>query len=184
MDQTPDQQEVLIARDNTSGQVGAVVGQNPDGTPQMADVKSTPLSELIKFNKGQNPLEAFMSNFMRQARNPTLFSFFRLQEDKYELVGPAMADIIKNPGDNAEMLKPYEVEMKAPSQAEKQEQAPAQTQQPQQNETPGIKQPPIDRDRIDWVKIEQQWGIKRDDLENQGHLTRWYITTSRRSYSR
>lgn len=170
MDQTPDQQEVLIARDNTSGQVGAVVGQNPDGTPQMADVKSTPLSELIKFNKGQNPLEAFMSNFMRQARNPTLFSFFRLQEDKYELVGPAMADIIKNPGDNAEMLKPYEVEMKAPSQAEKQEQAPAQTQQPQQNETPGIKQPPIDRDRIDWVKIEQQWGIKRDDLEKSGAL--------------
>ena len=33
MDQTPDQQEVLIARDNTSGQVGAVVGQNHDGTP-------------------------------------------------------------------------------------------------------------------------------------------------------
>ncbi len=55
MDQTPDQQEVLMARDNTSGKVGAVVGQNPDGTPKMADVKSTPLSELIKFNKGQNP---------------------------------------------------------------------------------------------------------------------------------
>ena len=170
MDQTPDQQEVLIARDNTSGQVGAVVGQNPDGTPKMADVISTPLSELIKFNKGQNPLEAFMSNFMRQARNPTLFSFFRLQEDKYELVGPAMADIIKNPGDNAEMLKPYEVELKAPAQAEQQEQAPAQTQQPQQPETTGVKQPPIDRDSIDWVKIEQQWGIKRDDLEKSGAL--------------
>ena len=167
MDQTPDQQEVLIARDNTSGQVGAVVGQNPDGTPKMADIKSTPLSELIKFNKGQNPLEAFMSNFMRQAKNPTLFSFFRLQEDKYELVGPAMADIIKNPGDNAEMLKPYEVELKAPAQAEKQEQASAQTQQP---ETVGVKQPPIDRDSIDWVKIEQQWGIKRDDLEKSGAL--------------
>lgn len=170
MDQTPDQQEVLIARDNASGQVGAVVGQNPDGTPKMADVKSTPLSELIKFNKGQNPLEAFMSNFMRQARNPTLFSFFRLQEDKYELVGPAMADIIKNPGDNAEMLKPYEVEMKATAQAEKQEPIPAQAQQPQQQETAGNKQPPIDRDSIDWVKIEQQWGIKRDDLEKSGAL--------------
>lgn len=151
MDQTLDQQEVLIARDNTSGQVGAVVGQNPDGTPKMADVKSTPLSELIKFNKGQNPLEAFLSNFMRQAKNPTLFSFFKLQEDKYELVGPAMADLIKNPGDNAEMLKPYEVEMKAPAQAEKQ--ATEQTQQP---ETTGIRQAPIDRNRIDWDKIEQQ----------------------------
>lgn len=167
MDQTPDQQEVLIARNNTSGQVGAVVGQNPDGTPKMADVKSTPLSELIKFNKGQNPLEAFMSNFMRQARNPTLFSFFKLQADKYDLVGPAMADIIKNPGDNAEMLKPYEVEMKASAQAVKQEQSPAQTQQP---ETAGMKQPSIDRDSIDWVKIEQQWGIKRDDLEKSGAL--------------
>ena len=142
MDQTPDQQEVLIARDNTSGQVGAVVGQNPDGTPKMADVKSTPLSELIKFSKGQNPLEAFMSNFMRQAKNPTLFSFFKLQEDKYELVGPAMADIIKSPGDNAEMLKPYEVEMKAPAQAEKQQQA-------QQPEATGISKAPIDRNRID-----------------------------------
>lgn len=167
MDQTPDQQEVLIARDNTSGQVGAVVGQNPDGTPKMADVKSTPLSELIKFNKGQNPLEAFLSNFMRQAKNPTLFSFFRLQEDKYDLVGPAMADIIKNPGDNAEMLKPYEVELKAPVQAEKQEPAQAQAQQ---SETAGIKQPPIDRDSIDWDKIEKQWGIKRDDLEKSGAL--------------
>lgn len=165
MDQTPDQQEVLIARDNTSGQVGAVVGQNPDGTPKMADVKSTPLSELIKFNKGQNPLEAFMSNFMRQAKNPTLFSFFKLQEDKYDLVGPAMADIIKNPGDNAEMLKPYEVEM--PSSVQAETQATEQTQQP---ETTGVKQPPIDRDSIDWVKIEQQWGIKRDDLEKSGAL--------------
>lgn len=171
MDQTPDQQEVLIARDNVSGQVGAVIGQNPDGTPKVADVKSTPLSELIKFNKGQNPLEAFLSNFMRQAKNPTLFSFFRLQEDKYELVGPAMADIIKNPGDNAEMLKPYEVEMKAPAQAENQQQTPP-AEEPQTKQTPseGIRKAPIDPNKIDWAKIEQQWGIKRDDLEKSGAL--------------
>ncbi len=175
MDQTPDQQEVLIARDNESGQVGAVIGQNPDGTPKVADVKSTPLSELIKFNKGQNPLEAFISNFMRQAKNPTLFSFFKLQEDKYELVGPAMADIIRDPGDNADMLKPYEVEMKAPVQAEKQEQSPSQTPPaPEQNvgQAPsnGIRKAPIDPDSIDWAKIEQHWGIKRDDLEKSGAL--------------
>ena len=175
MDQTPDQQEVLIARDNESGRVGAVIGQNPDGTPKVADVKSTPLSELIKFNKGQNPLEAFITNFMRQAKNPTLFSFFRLQEDKYELVGPAMADIIKNPGDNAEMLKPYEVEMKVPDQATKQEQSPSQTspapaQNVEQAPSEGIRKAPIDPDTIDWAKIEQQWGIKRDDLEKSGAL--------------
>lgn len=169
MDQTPDQQEVLIARNNETGQVGAVVGQNPDGTPKMADVKSTPLSELIKFNKGQNPLEAFMSNFIRQAKNPTLFSFFKLQEDKYELVGPAMADIIRNPGDNAEMLKPYEVEMTAPQQAESHTNEQT-NDKPEQTSVPSAKTTPIDPDRIDWTKIEQQWGIKRDDLEKSGAL--------------
>lgn len=149
MDQTPDQQEVLMARDNTSGKVGAVVGQNPDGTPKMADVKSTPLSELIKFNKGQNPLEAFMSNFLRQAKNPTMFSFFRLPADRYEMVAPAMADIIQEAEKNAEMLRPYAVETDVPAQTVKPEQQsvpepPAQQEQqavetpqpPQQAQTP------------------------------------------------
>lgn len=153
MDQTPDQQEVLMARDNTSGKVGAVVGQNPDGTPRMADVKSTPLSELIKFNKGQNPLEAFMSNFLRQAKNPTMFSFFRLPADRYEMVAPAMADIIQEAEKNAEMLRPYAVETDVPAHTVYPEQQtvpepPAQQEQqavdtpkpPQQAQTPELEQ--------------------------------------------
>lgn len=189
MDQTPDQQEVLMARDNTSGKVGAVVGQNPDGTPKMADVESTPLSELIKFNKGQNPLEAFMSNFLRQAKNPTMFSFFRLPADRYEMVAPAMADIIQEAEKNAEMLRPYAVETDVPAhtvnpeqqavetpQPPQQAQTPepeqsAQVQQPQQPEqTPAapVRNAPINADSIDWDKIQKQWGITREDLENQG----------------
>ncbi|MEZ3599015.1 MAG: DUF3945 domain-containing protein, partial [Paramuribaculum sp.] len=114
-----------------------------------ADVKSTPLSELIKFNKGQNPLEAFMSNFLRQAKNPTMFSFFRLPADRYEMVAPAMADIIQEAEKNAEMLRPYAVETDVPAQTVKPEQQsvpepPAQQEQqavetpqpPQQAQTP------------------------------------------------
>lgn len=37
MAQDLNQEEVLIARNNETGQVGAVVGQNPDGTPKMTD---------------------------------------------------------------------------------------------------------------------------------------------------
>ena len=174
MDQTPDQPEVLIARNNETGQVGAVVGQNPDGTPKMADAKSTPFSELVKFTKGQNPLEAFMSNFIRQAKNPTLFSFFKLQEENYKLVGPVMADLIQNPGDNADMLKPYEVKVEAPGQSASQAQEKTPEQKPKQNTeqtpAPSAKTEPIDPNRIDWGKIEQQWGIKRDDLEKSGAL--------------
>ena len=80
-----------------------------------------------------------------------------------------MADIIKNPGDNAEMLKPYEVELKAPAQAEKQEQAPSQTQQPQQPETTGVKQPPIDRDKVVGIAEESktQMAVNNDGSTNE-----------------
>lgn len=175
MDQTTDQQEVLIARNNENGQMGAVKGQNPDGTPQMADAKSTPLSELVKFNKGQNPLEAFMSNFIRQAKNPTMFSFFRLPADRYEAIAPAMANLIQKAEQNAEMLKPYAVEVDAPKQQVEQgqdnnvkEEAPKQTKE--QQTSPSVKTTSIDPNSIDWAKIERQWGIKRDDLEKSGAL--------------
>ncbi|RXE60852.1 DUF4099 domain-containing protein [Paramuribaculum intestinale] len=168
MDQTTEQQELLVARNNESGQVGVVVGQNPDGTPRMADVKSTPFSELIKFSKGQNPLEAFMSNFMRQAKNPTMFSFFRLPADRYEAIATAMVDLIQKPEENAEMLKPYKVEVDTPKETVEQKEEEAPTQEPEKSTA--VKTTPIDPDRIDWAKIEKQWGITRDDLEKSGAL--------------
>lgn len=148
MEQTPEKDEVLIARNNETGQIGAVVGQNPDGTPKMADVKSTPLSELIKFTKGQNPLEAFMANFMRQAKNPTTFGLFKMSAEDYEALGQPMAEMLNDPETNKAMLEKYRVEMKTPAMNNKR----------------------IDADKVNWAEIEQQWGIKREDLEKTGAL--------------
>lgn len=175
------EQEVLIARNNETGQVGAVVGQNPDGTPKMADAKTAKLSDLVKFNKGQNPLEAFISNFIRQAKNPSLFGFFKLPADRYDAIAPAMADLIQDPAANGEMLKPYEVDVAAMSQAKTQSpEAPAQTegkgpeqtqtQAPAETPSTGIRKTPVDVNMIDWATIEKQWGVKREDLEQSGAL--------------
>ena len=175
------EQEVLIARNNETGQVGAVVGQNPDGTPKMADAKTAKLSDLVKFNKGQNPLEAFISNFIRQAKNPSLFGFFKLPADRYDAIAPAMADLIQDSAANGEMLKPYEVDVAAMSQAKAQSpEAPAQTegkgseqtqtQAPAETPSTGIRKAPVDVNMIDWATIEKQWGVKREDLEQSGAL--------------
>lgn len=147
MEENP-KEEVLIARDNETGQVGAVVGQNPDGTPKMADVKSTPLSELIKFTKGQNPIEAFIANFMRQAKNPTTFGIFKMSAADYEALGQPMAEMLNDPETNREMLDKYRVKMK----------------------TPAAKIKPVDPDKVNWAEIEKQWGISREDLEKSGAL--------------
>ena len=147
MEENP-KEEVLIARDNETGQVGAVVGQNPDGTPKMADVKSTPLSELIKFTKGQNPIEAFIANFMRQAKNPTTFGIFKMSAADYEALSQPMAEMLNDPETNREMLDKYRVKMK----------------------TPAAKIKPVDPDKVNWAEIEKQWGISREDLEKSGAL--------------
>lgn len=147
MEENP-KEEVLIARNNETGQVGAVVGQNPDGTPKMADVKSTPLSELIKFTKGQNPIEAFIANFMRQAKNPTTFGIFKMSVADYEALSQPMAEMLNDLEANREMLDKYRVKMK----------------------TPAAKIKPVDPDKVNWAEIEKQWGISREDLEKSGAL--------------
>lgn len=165
-DQNPE--EVLIARNNETGQVGAVTGLNEDGTPKMADVKSAKLSDLVKFQKGQNPLEAFMSNFMRQCKNPSTFGFFRVPADRYDSVGTVVADMAKDPETNAAMLKSQIVDPKSMAsevKAEARQEAPnAPGEAPRRNYA-------VDESKIDWTSIEKEWGIKREDLEKNGDLT-------------
>lgn len=112
MAQNQDPQEhILIARNNETGQTGAVVGQNPDGSPQTADIKSTPITQFVCFNKQQNPIEAFLANFIRQAKNPSLFGFFKVPYDEAATTGVVMSDMLADPEGNKEMLAAYKVDL-------------------------------------------------------------------------
>ena len=169
MAQDLNQEEVLIARNNETGQVGAVTGLNEDGTPKMTDVKSAKLSDLVKFSKGQNPLEAFMSNFVRQCKNPSVFGFFKVPADRYDSVGMAMADFAKDPDANAEILKDFKVDVPQheQKQAETSEQKPAAESQAEQSES---KFKAVDESKVDWQMLKEKWGIDRDALEASGDL--------------
>ena len=193
-DQNLENAEVLIARNNDTGQVGAVTGLNEDGTPKMTDVKSAKLSDLVKFTKGENPLEAFMSNFVRQCKNPSTFGFFRVPADRYDTVGTVIGDFAKDPAANAEMLKnnvvdipqpTHEAQQKADIKAETSEVKPEQPEQfasnektPEQSATADNAQAPdkevkhsaIDESKIDWASLKKKWGIDRDQLEKSGDL--------------
>ncbi len=178
-DQNQNPEEVLIARNNETGQVGAVTGLNEDGTPKMTDVKSAKISDLVKFQKGQNPLEAFMSNFLRQCKNPSTFGFFRVPADRYDTVGTVIGDLAKDPVANAEMLKNNKVELPTAEQkVEQPQQAAAAEEQPAQANVTGNEQTPdkevkhsaIDASRIDWATLKEKWGIDRAELEKSGDL--------------
>lgn len=162
MDPIQEQQEVLIARNNETGQVGALTGLNKDGTPQMADVRSAKLSDLIKFQKGQNPLEAFMSNFLRQCKNPSTFGFFRVPADRYDSVGTVIADLAKDPEKNAAMLKDQNAD---PEKLATEYKADVKQETPK-----GTKYHALDPDKINWDEFTNQWGVNRETLEKSGDL--------------
>ncbi|WP_290088948.1 DUF4099 domain-containing protein [Paramuribaculum intestinale] len=170
MAQDQNLEEVLIARNNDTGQVGAVTGLNEDGTPKMTDVKSAKLSDLVKFSKGQNPLEAFMSNFVRQCKNPSIFGFFKVPADRYDSVGMAMADFAKDPDANAEILKDFKVEVpqQEQKQAETPEQKPAAESQTKEQSEPKFKA--VDESKVDWQMLKEKWGIDKEALEASGDL--------------
>lgn len=179
-------EEVLIARNNDTGQVGAVTGLNEDGTPKMTDVKSAKISDLVKFSKGQNPLEAFMSNFVRQCKNPSTFGFFRVPADRYDTVGTVIGDLAKDPVANAEMLKNNKVELPQVAQDNKHEatqaaeqpkrspvEAPEEKPQPQKETEESekeMKYQAIDESKIDWANLKEKWGIDREALKKSGDL--------------
>lgn len=187
MAQDQNLEEVLIARNNDTGQVGAVTGLNEDGTPKMTDVKSAKLSDLVKFSKGQNPLEAFMSNFVRQCQNPTTFGFFRVPADRYDTVGTVIGDFAKDPEANAEMLKNNKVELPQvtlteenkveqpmqPKHTESLAEPPEQTANEAQTQTTMSQEPKwqaIDQSKIDWDMLKEKWGIDKEALEASGDL--------------
>ncbi len=180
MAQELNQEEVLIARNNDTGQVGAVTGLNEDGTPKMTDVKSAKLSDLVKFSKGQNPLEAFMSNFVRQCKNPSTFGFFRVPADRYDTVGTVIGDLAKDPVANAEILKDNKVDVALPAlkveqskQTETSAEPSEQTADEAQSQTTMSQEPKwqaIDQSKIDWDMLKEKWGIDKEALEASGDL--------------
>lgn len=147
------QEEVLIARNNETGKVGPVTGLNPDGTPAIADPKTAKISDLVKFSKGQNPMEAFLSNFMRQCKNPSVFGFFKVPADQYDTIGMVTADLAKDPEANASILNGSRVSMPE--------------EQPKQEES---KYHALDPAKINWDEFSKQWGVDKEKLEQSGDL--------------
>ena len=148
-DQTTEKDQVLIAHNKETGESGAVTGLKQDGTPAMADAKTAGLGDLVVFNIHKNPLETFLSNFVRQCKNPSMFGFYKVDAENAGTVGPVIQDALKDPERNKAMLDPAKVEAKEGQKTTHR----------------------IDPDKIDWATLKDRWGIDRARLEKSGDLS-------------
>ena len=190
------EKDVLIVRDEKTGEISVVAGLNADGSPKRTPAKAENAQSFLQFDRHGDVLDNFFKNFFQQCKEPSRFGFYRVAADQADKLLEVIKDLLKDPEGNKEMLAPhkvdtsgYEKKVQEEQSAEKQEQ-PGQKQDDepkkqeemeqkneQNQENPQQAQSnrgyqPIDESKINWKELEEKWGVKRDDLEKSGNLDR------------
>jgi len=106
MDEKLNDREVLLVVEKDGNELKAVTGLNEDGTPKTVKPEAKNEPEFLKVDKHGDILENFFENFMRQAKDPTHFHFFKVPLEKMENMVIAMQELLKNPENptNKQML--------------------------------------------------------------------------------
>ena len=187
-----DEKDVLIVRDEKTGEISVVAGLNADGSPKRTPAKAENAQSFLQFDRHGDVLDNFFKNFFRQCKEPSRFGFYRIAADQADKLLEVMKELLKDPDANKEMLAPHKVdtsdyerkvqeEQAAEKPEQKQEEPKKQEEMEQKNEqnqespqqTQGNRgYQPIDESKINWQELEEKWGVKRDDLEKSGDLTK------------
>ena len=187
-----DEKDVLIVRDEKTGEISVVAGLNADGSPKRIPAKAENSQSFLQFDRHGDVLDNFFKNFFRQCKEPSRFGFYRVAADQADKLLEVIKDLLKDPDGNKEMLAPHKVdtsgyekkvqeEQAAEKPEQKQEEPKKQEEMEQKNEqnqespqqTQGNRgYQPIDESKINWQELEEKWGVKRDDLEKSGDLTK------------
>ena len=184
-----DEKDVLVVRDENTGEISVVAGLNADGTPKRTPAKAENAQSFLQFDRHGDVLDNFFKNFFRQCKEPSRFGFYRIAADQVDSTLSVIKDLLQHPYQNKQILAPHKIdtfpyqqqvqEEMAAQQTEKQEPQKQENmeQQKEQQENPQQTQgkrgyQPIDESKINWQELEDRWGVKRDDLEKSGDLTK------------
>lgn len=131
MAQKKKEKDVLVVRDEKTGEIGVVSGLNGDGTPKTTPATGTNQQNFLSFDKNSNALESFFENFYRQCKDPKRFGFYRVAADNIGEVIDVFKDMLKDPVGNKDLLEPHRIDT---SKYEQQAQAVSEKDAPALND--------------------------------------------------
>lgn len=105
-----DEQDVLVVRDEKTGEISVVAGLSRDGTPKRAPAKSENTSDFLRFDRNSDLMDSFFRNFFRQCKEPSRFGFYRIAADQVENLLGVMKELLKDPEANTEILSAHKVD--------------------------------------------------------------------------
>lgn len=173
-----EEKDILLVRDEKTGQLGVVGELNADGSPRTVPARPEHSKDFMVFDRHGDAIDNFFKNFFRQFKDPSRFGFYRIAADQAEKLLEVMKELLKDPVSNAELLAPHKVDTsgyeKAVAEEHKNQTEMKEDTRQQENgqETQAEKRgyQPIDETKIDWSKFEAQYGLTRDDLEKSKSL--------------
>lgn len=105
-----DEQDVLVVRDEKTGEISVVAGLSRDGTPKRAPAKAENTPDFLRFDRNSDLMDSFFRNFYRQCKEPSRFGFYRIAADHVENLLGVMKELLKDPEANKEILSAHKVD--------------------------------------------------------------------------
>ena len=105
-----DEKDVLVVRDEKTGEISVVAGLSRDGTPKRAPAKAENTSDFLRFDRNSDLMDSFFRNFFRQCKEPSRFGFYRIAADQVENLLGVMKELLKDPEANKEILSAHKVD--------------------------------------------------------------------------
>ncbi|GET24361.1 DUF3945 domain-containing protein [Prolixibacter sp. NT017] len=172
MDKDLTSETLLVAEEKEQGKpvVKAATGKfNKDGTPQTVSAREKSNPDFLRIDRHGNALENFFSNFMRQCKNPTQFSFFKVPINSVSEMSIVIGDILKNGYESGkELLDEYRVKPEDYSKRQnKEQQTEEQTRENKTSQTNRDKKPTaISENEVDWDSL-QKLGVSKEMLQKR-----------------
>ena len=182
------EKDVLVVRDEKTGEISVVAGLDGKGYPKTAPPKPEHSQDFLRFDRHGDVIDNFFRNFYRQCKEPTRFGFYRVAAETVDAVLPVIKDLLKDPLANADMLAPHKVDTskyqqeatenvkqesnepikKTEEMEQKKEEQKQNVQQPQEAETQQKQEKPnlIADDQVDWEEL-RKCGIDREQLSEK-----------------
>ena len=141
-----DEKDVLIVRDEKTGEISVVAGLNADGTPKRTPAKAENAQSFLQFDRHGDVLDNFFKNFFRQCKEPSRFGFYRVAAEQADNLLEVMKELLKNPEAYSELLAPHKVDTSGYEQEvqkvqEEQQQQREEEQQPDQENKENQEEP-------------------------------------------
>lgn len=161
MAQKKKEKDVLVVRDEKTGEIGVVSGLNGDGTPKTTTATGANQKSFLSFDKNSNALESFFENFYRQCKEPKRFGFYRVAADNIGEVIDVFKDVLKDPIANRELLEPHRIDTSKYEQQPQEQVQPENSPKPEDGQQPRtvseeVKPVPNDLDPF-WQAVENNW---------------------------